>query len=202
MTLASPLCVALVLGCFLPQALRSQADVLSEVVLQQVASELPRPTSIAHAGDGSGRLFVTRQEGEMHVIDDGVVRDELFLDLRGRISCCGEQGLLGLAFHPDFVSNGFFYINYTDPDGNTVVARFRVSEDDPNIADPDSESLVLKVEQPSREHNGGQLAFGPDGFLYIGLGDGGPGGAGNPNAQQLGTLLGTILRIDVDSAEP
>ena len=202
MTLASPLCVALVLGCFLPQALRSQAEVLSEVVLQQVASGLSRPTSIAHAGDGSGRLFVTRQEGEMHVIDDSVVRGDLFLDLRGRISCCGEQGLLGLAFHPDFVSNGFFYINYTDPNGDTVVARFRVSEDDPNIADSDSESLVLKVEQPSREHNGGQLAFGPDGFLYIGLGDGGPGGAGNPNAQQLGTLLGTILRIDVDSAEP
>lgn len=102
----------------------------------------------------------------MHVIDDSVVRGDLFLDLRGRISCCGEQGLLGLAFHPDFVSNGFFYINYTDPNGDTVVARFRVSEDDPNIADSDSESLVLKVEQPSREHNGGQLAFGPDGFLY------------------------------------
>ena len=202
MRLVRFLCAGLALACFFPEVPRAQPDLLSEVVLRQVASGLFRPTSIAHAGDGSGRLFVARQQGEIHVIDDGVVKDALFLDLRGRISCCGERGLLGVAFHPDFLSNGFFYVNYTDPNGDTVVARFRVSEDDPNIADPDSESLVLKVEQPTSEHNGGQLAFGPDGFLYIGLGDGGPGGDGNPNAQQLGNLLGTILRIDVDAAQP
>lgn len=202
MTLASLLRASLALVCLFPQVLRSQSDLLSEVVLQQVASGLFQATSIAHAGDGSGRLFVTRQQGEIHVIDNGVVRGELFLDLRGRVSCCGERGLLGLAFHPNFISNGFFYVNYTDPRGDTVVARFRVSEDDSNIANPDSESLVLNVEQPTSQHNGGQLAFGPDGFLYIGLGDGGPGGAGNLNAQQLGSLLGSILRIDADSAEP
>ena len=170
--------------------------------LIEVATGLQSPTAIVNAGDGSGRLFVLEQPGRIRVIEDGQLLAEPFLDIGGEISSGGEQGLLGLAFHPRYDENGRFFINYTDPAGDTVVAEYRVSSADPNRADAGSERVVLRVPQPYRNHNGGGLAFGPDGYLYISLGDGGAGGDPEENGQDLGTLLGSLLRIDVDSGDP
>jgi len=166
--------------------------------LQEVATGLKRPVVITTAGDASGRLFIAEQRGLIRIIADGTVLAEPFLDLRSLISSGGERGLLGLAFHPDYQESGFFFVDYTDRAGNTVIARYRVT-DNPNIADPSSAAILLQVEQPFANHNGGQLAFGPDGYLYIGLGDGGAGGDPFGAGQDLGKLLGKILRIDVDS---
>ncbi len=181
--------------------LRAQQNPLEEVVLQPIVTELRRPTSVTHPGDGSGRLFITLQEGLIVVYDGTQALETPFLNLVPKVFCCGERGLLSIAFHPRYESNGLFYVAYTDRNGDTVVSRFRVSED-PNIADPDSEFVLLQIEQPRAEHNGGQLQFGPDGFLYIGTGDGGGSGDPDNRAQNLGTLLGKILRIDVDSGTP
>jgi len=149
-----------------------------------------------------GRLFVLEQRGVIWVIQDGVVLPDPFLDIRDRVeSSAFEQGLLGLAFHPQFLANGFFYVNYTRFGGDTVIARFSASAD-PNRADPGSELVLLVVDQPFANHNGGGLEFGPDGFLYIGLGDGGSANDPFGNGQSLDTLLGKLLRVDVDSAEP
>ena len=170
--------------------------------LTEIAAGLQSPTAIVNAGDGSGRLFVLEQPGRIRVIEDGQLLTEPFLDIAGEISAGGEQGLLGLAFHPRYDENGRFFINYTDPAGDTVVAEYAVSSANPNRADPGSERVILRVPQPYRNHNGGGLAFGPDGYLYISLGDGGAGGDPEENGQDLGTLLGSLLRIDVDSEDP
>jgi glucose/arabinose dehydrogenase len=128
--------------------------------------------------------------------------DTPYLDITDRVGSGGnEQGLLGLAFHPNYQVNGLFFVNYTDKNGNTVIARYRVTGD-PNVADPTGEMALLRVTQPFQNHNGGVLAFGPDGYLYAGLGDGGSAGDPQGNAQSLSTWLGKILRLDVDSAEP
>jgi glucose/arabinose dehydrogenase len=167
---------------------------------ERVVGGLARPIAAAHAGDGSGRLFLVQQGGSVRVLASGQLLAQPFLSIP--VSCCGERGLLGLAFHPDYPSNGFFYVSYTDSQGDSVVSRFEVSAD-PNRADPASEVVLLRVAQPESNHNGGHLAFGPDGYLYIALGDGGGGGDQHGtigNGQELGTLLGKILRIDVDSA--
>jgi glucose/arabinose dehydrogenase len=182
-------------------AAQAEAD-LPALALTQVATGLQSPTAIVHAGDGSSRLFVLEQPGRIRVIVDGELLSEPFLDISGQISAGGERGLLGLAFHPDYAENGQFFIDYTDAAGHTVVARYRVSTEDPNRADPASAGEVLRVEQPFANHNGGQLGFGPDGYLYVSLGDGGSGGDPQDNGQSLGTLLGTILRLDVDGTEP
>lgn len=168
-----------------------------KVELQQLATFDGDPIGIAHAGDGSGRLFIVLQDGRIMIYSGGSVLPTPFLDIRERVSCCGERGLLGLAFHPDYVQTGQFYVDYTDNNGNTRVSRFLVTAD-PDIADPDSEKPVIGIDQPFSNHNGGQLQFGPDGYLYIGLGDGGSGGDPFNNAQNLGELLGKILRLDVD----
>jgi glucose/arabinose dehydrogenase len=125
----------------------------------------------------------------------------VFLDIRGVVNSTGwEEGLLGLAFHPQYAKNGYLFVNYTaSPPRRTVVARYRVSASDPNKADPQSESMLLEIAQPYENHNGGQLAFGPDGYLYIAVGDGGGGGDPHGNGQNLATLLGSMLRIDVDA---
>jgi glucose/arabinose dehydrogenase len=160
------------------------------------------PTHITHAGDGSGRFFVVEQEGTIRVIDDGVVQETPFLDITERVDAGGERGLLSVAFPPGYADKGYFYVDYTDLNGDTKISRFRVS-DNPNIADPTSEQVILGIAQPYPNHNGGQLAFGPDGYLYIGMGDGGSGGDPENRAQNLGVLLGKILRIDVESgADP
>jgi glucose/arabinose dehydrogenase len=168
------------------------------ILLEQVASGLTQPIAVAHAGDSSGRLFIVQQTGEIRILSGGTLLPTPFLDLSALVSCCGEQGLLGLAFHPDYATNGFFYVDYTNLAGDTVVARYNVSAANPNVADPNSAQTVLTQNQPFANHNGGQLAFGPDGYLYIALGDGGSGGDPQDNGQNLETWLGKILRVDVN----
>jgi glucose/arabinose dehydrogenase len=165
---------------------------------QLVTDGLESPVGLDHAGDGSGRLFVLEQRGRIRILSGGELLPEPLLDITDRVGSGGnEQGLLGIAFHPQFTETGLFYVNYTDGNGNTQIARFSVSPDDPNRADPDSETQVLFVEQPYPNHNGGSLAFGPDGMLYLGLGDGGAGGDPHGYGQATGALLGKVLRIDV-----
>lgn len=164
---------------------------------QPVATGYTSPILLTHAGDGSGRLFVVEQPGVIKIIG----QDAPFLDIHSRVGDQGnEQGLLGLAFHPAYEENGSFYVNYTDNNGDTVIARYQVSAADPNRAEPDSEIVLLRIPQPYSNHNGGHLAFGPDGLLYIATGDGGSAGDPLGNAQNPFTLLGKILRISVDGA--
>jgi glucose/arabinose dehydrogenase len=169
--------------------------------LEPIVEGLALPVAIAHAGDGSERLFVVEQRGAVRIVADGALLDVPFLDLRDLVRSGGERGLLGLAFHPDYAVNGRLFVHYTDRDGTSVVAEALVS-DDPDHADPTSLRTLLTQPQPFANHNGGQLAFGPDGFLYIALGDGGGGGDPVGAGQDLSTLLGKILRIDVDSGTP
>jgi glucose/arabinose dehydrogenase len=149
-------------------------------------------------GDGSGRLFVAEQAGRIRIVEDGALVQRPFLDIRARISSGGERGLLGIAVHPGYPTDSRIFVDYTDLNGNTVVSSFRVSADDPDTADPDSETVILRVQQPFANHNGGGTVFGPDGMLYVALGDGGSGGDPQGNGQRLDTLLAKILRIDVD----
>jgi glucose/arabinose dehydrogenase len=167
--------------------------------LRPVATGLEAPLAITHAGDGSGRLFVVEQGGGIRIVQDGSLRSRPFLDLSDLTEASGEQGLLGLAFHPDYEANGRLFVNYTDNDGDTVVAEYRTDEDDPGSADPESARPLLRIDQPFANHNGGNLVFGSDGYLYIGMGDGGSAGDPQGNGQALDTLLGKLLRIDVDS---
>jgi glucose/arabinose dehydrogenase len=181
-----------------PTELTTRIGPFPVIQLEQVVPGLTQPVAVAHAGDGSGRLFIAQQTGQIRILSGGTLLPTPFLDLSALVSCCGEQGLLGLAFHPDYTSNGFFYVDYTNVAGNTVVARYTVSAQDPNVADPDSAQTVLTQQQPFSNHNGGQLAFGPDGYLYIALGDGGSGGDPQGNGQNLETWLGKILRVDIN----
>ena len=169
------------------------------VALMEIARGFELPVRITNAGDGSGRLFVVEQKGRIRIIKDGAVFDTPFLDLSERISCCGERGLLDVAFPPDYAAKRHFYVSYTDAEGATTFGRFRTTAD-PDIADPGSEEVVLVIDQPERSHNGGSMAFGPkDGYLYIGSGDGGRPGSHAERAQTRNILLGKILRIDVES---
>jgi glucose/arabinose dehydrogenase len=169
------------------------------IQLQQVASSFASPVTVTNAGDGSSRLFIVQQTGEIRILINGTVLPTPFLDIHELISCCGEQGLLGLAFHPDYGSNGFFYVYYTDLAGDIAIARYTVSQGDPNVADPESHYPILsQVHQPFSNHNGGQIAFGPDRYLYAGLGDGGGSGDPQENGQNLGTWLAKILRVDIN----
>lgn len=171
-----------------------------QITLTPLAIGLVEPVSITNAGDASGRLFVVERSGTIRIIKNGSIIATPFLDLTSAVrSTGGEQGLLGLAFPPGFGTSGRFYVNYTRTFGigDTVVAR-HVLTANPDVANPAGETL-LTVVQPFANHNGGQLAFGPDGMLYIALGDGGSGGDPSGNAQNLSTHLGKILRIDVES---
>ncbi|MPZ68352.1 MAG: glucose dehydrogenase [Actinobacteria bacterium] len=172
----------------------------ARIKLQPVASGFESPLLVTNAGDGSGRLFVVEQTGRIKTVSrKGRVSAEVFLDVSDRIVAGGEQGLLGLAFEPDYADNGRFYVNYTDVSGDTIVARYQVSND-PKRADPGSAEVILTVDQPYSNHNGGHLAFGPDGYLYVGLGDGGSGGDPHGNGQNPDTLLASILRLDVSGS--
>jgi glucose/arabinose dehydrogenase len=173
------------------------ADAEESITLEPVVTGLTGPVGITSAGDGSGRLFITLQAGQILVYDGVQLLPTPFLDISSLVSCCGEQGLLGLAFHPNYARNRFFYVNYTNAAGDTVIARYRASAAS-NVAKPQSARILLTIPQPFSNHNGGQLQFGPDGYLYIGTGDGGSGGDPQNNGQNLGTLLGKILRIDVN----
>lgn len=172
--------------------------------LEEVGSGFNRPLYLTFApGDASGRLFVVEQDGTIAILEDGKRQEPLFLDIDSRVgSPANEQGLLSMAFDPDYAANGIFYVYYTDNGGDTVVARYRVAAGNPNAANPDSEEVLLRVGQPYSNHNGGQLKFGPDGYLYISLGDGGAGGDPLNSGQDRSTLLGSILRIDVRADSP
>ncbi len=178
------------------------AGTLQITVDQLAASGLDHPVLVTHAGDGSKRMFVIEQPGQIKIVQNGQVLSTPFLDIRSKISYGGERGLLGLAFHPSYKANGYFYVNYTrSGDGATVVERYNVSSN-PNIASPTSAFTLLVIPQPYANHNGGSLAFGKDGKLYIGMGDGGSGGDPQNLAQNLDSLLGKMLRIDVNSGTP
>ncbi len=165
-----------------------------------VVDGFDRPLDLKHVNDE--RLFVVEQRGVIWVVENGERRPEPFLDIQQFVSDrANEQGLLGVAFHPNYNENGQFFVNYTDTQGNTVIARFVVSSD-PNLADPNSLRVILRVNQPHANHNGGGILFGPDGFLYIGTGDGGSANDPDENGQDLETLLGKLLRIDVTSKDP
>lgn len=172
------------------------------VSIQNFVSGLSSPVALAHAGDE--RLFVVEQGGRIKIIQPtGTVNATPFLQLPSSLlTTGGEQGLLGLAFHPDYASNGYFYLNYTNSSGDTVIARYSVSSGNPDLADSTSGSVLLTIDQPYSNHNGGTLQFGPDGYLYIGMGDGGSGGDPQNRAQNINSLLGKMLRIDVDGASP
>jgi len=169
--------------------------------VQLVAGGIDFLVGIEHAGDQNGRLFLVQQSGKILIYDGSQVLATPFLDLTNLVLFSGEQGLLGLAFHPNYSSNGFFYLDYVNQSGNTVIARYHASPGS-NVADPNSGQILLTQQQPFSNHKGGQLRFGPDGFLYIALGDGGSGGDPFNNGQSLDTLLGKLLRIDVDSGSP
>jgi len=176
-----------------------EAQVADQVRLVPVLPGLDNPVFVTHAGDE--RLFVIEQPGRILVARGGQRPERPFLDIAGRLSFGGERGLLGLAFHPAYARNGRFFVNYTRrPDGATVVAEYVVSPD-PNVAGTD-ERVLLVVPQPYSNHNGGMIAFGPDGFLYIGMGDGGAAGDPGNRAQNLHDLLGKMLRVDVDRGAP
>lgn len=164
-----------------------------------------RPVDFQHAGDNTNRIFVVEQAGIISVFpnNSAAASKKTFLDIQDKVNDGGnEEGLLGLAFHPNYETNGYFYVNYTATDPRrTVISRFSVSTSDDDAADAASEQVILEFDQPYSNHNGGQLSFGPDGFLYIAAGDGGSGGDPDENGQNRATLLGKILRIDVNHQE-
>jgi glucose/arabinose dehydrogenase len=167
---------------------------------QPILDGLYRPVDIQPANDGSGRLFIIEKKGAIRIFENGQLLDAPFLDITDRVNEGGnEMGLLGLAFHPDYEKNGFFYVNYTGAGGHTRISRFQASG---NSADKNSETVLLLIEQPFQNHNGGALAFGPDGRLYAALGDGGKAGDPFKNGQNTKSLLGKILRLDVTSGDP
>jgi glucose/arabinose dehydrogenase len=182
---------------------RAQATEPPTLALGTPVHGFSSPIGINHAGDGSNRIFVVEQGGRIRIVKAGVLQPTPFLDISGRISSGGERGLLGLAFPPDYVRKGYFYVNYTNPAGNTVISRIQRSASNADLADASSEQIILTVAQPFNNHNGGQLAFGPfDKMLYVGMGDGGSGGDPGDRAQNPAELLGKILRIDTETGRP
>jgi glucose/arabinose dehydrogenase len=168
------------------------------ITLESVASGFNQPLNIQHANDD--RLFIVEKGGRIKIINsDGSVNAENFLDISGQISTDSERGLLGLAFHPDYVNNGYFYVYYSKVNGDSQISRYSVDANNPDLADPTSELFLLDIQQPFSNHNGGCMAFGPEGYLYIGTGDGGSAGDPGNRAQNTTLLLGKMLRIDVDN---
>jgi len=181
-------------------ALGASLEASASTTLVPVLSGLSTPILVTNARDGSDRLFVVELGGVVKVLQPGDTSPTVFLDISPKVVADGERGLLGLAFHPQFSTNRRFFVKYTrSADGANVIAEYRVFLGDPNVADPSSETVFLLIPQPTKNHNGGMVEFGPDGFLYISTGDDASGaGPGNP-AQNIDQLLGKILRIDVDT---
>jgi glucose/arabinose dehydrogenase len=183
----------------------------AQLTTELVANGIDRPVFVTHAGDGSGRLFVIEQEGAIRIIDaDGNLLPTKFMDIDGTViggdSGGNEQGLLGLAFHPDYATEGAdgegkFYVNYTGSGADTRIAEYQVSDSDPNVADTGTARIVMFYDQPFSNHNGGWIGFGPDGYLYIASGDGGSGNDPGNRASRLNQFLGKIHRIDVDGGD-
>jgi glucose/arabinose dehydrogenase len=171
------------------------------LAVQEIASGLSAPLFLA-SPPGDARLFVVEQPGRIRLIRDGALLPRPFLDIAPLVGSGGERGLLSVAFHPRYAQNGYFYVNYTDLNGDTRIERYAVDVADPDAADPTSARLILGVDQPYSNHNGGLVMFGPDGMLYVGMGDGGSGGDPQGNGQSLNTHLGKLLRLDVDGGDP
>ncbi|RME42993.1 MAG: glucose dehydrogenase [Caldilineae bacterium] len=175
---------------------------LPPIALRPFANGFDEPVYLTHAGDGTGRLFVVERRGTIRVLEEGEVQPEPFLDIRPLVGSKGrEQGLLSVAFHPDFAANGRLFVNYTDTNGDTVIAEYRARPGG-SRADPATARVLLTLSQPYSNHNGGQLQFGPDGNLYIGTGDGGAANDPHGNGQNPSALLGKMLRLNVDFGEP
>jgi glucose/arabinose dehydrogenase len=193
---AATLFLALVL-----MSARAAAQGGTPLTLQPVLSNLSSPVLVTNARDGSNRLFVVEQPGRIRSLQPGATTPTVFLDITAKVLAGGERGLLGLAFHPQFHANRRLFVNYTrQPDGATVIAEYRVSETNPNLVDAATERILLVIPQPYANHNGGMIAFGQDGFLYIGMGDGGSSNDPQNRAQNVEELLGKMLRINVDEA--
>ena len=171
-----------------------------DLAVEVVAAGFSNPIHLT-APTGDARLFVVEQGGVIKIIANGQVLGGPFLDISSLVQSGGERGLFSMAFHPQYDTNGYFYVNYTDNGGDSRIVRYTVSGD-PNVADPNSAKLILSLAQPAGNHNGGQVAFGADGMLYIGFGDGGGGGDPQGHGQNINTLLGSLLRIDVDGGDP
>ena len=183
------------------QPVWASRDSPSIVLTPIIERGLERPVYLTHAGDGSGRLFIVEQPGRIRVVRDGRLLERPFLDIADRVRASGEQGLLGMAFHPRYTQNGRYVVNYVRAtDGMTVIAEFRVSPDPDRSAT--AEKILLAIAQPYPNHKGGMVEFGPDGLLYIGMGDGGSAGDPENRAQNGDDLLGKMLRIDVDQGSP
>jgi glucose/arabinose dehydrogenase len=170
----------------------------ASVKLTVVARGLISPVFATSPNDGTRRLFIVQKNGQIRILKNGAVLRGVFLNISALVSKGGEQGLLGLAFHPSFRTNHKFYVDYTDLAGNTVIREYRASTTNPNVVQAGSGRTILRIAQPYSNHNGGMIAFGPDGYLYIGMGDGGSGGDPGNRAQSTSTLLGKMLRIDVN----
>jgi glucose/arabinose dehydrogenase len=166
-----------------------------------VAQGLNQPVYVTAPG-GDERLFIVEQPGRIRIVENGKLVDKPFLDIRNKVGCCDERGLLSVAFHPQYRANGFLFVDYTDKNGDTRVERYSVSPADRNTADPATAKLILTIDQPYANHNGGLNLFGPDGMLYIGMGDGGAQRDPRGNGQNRNVLLGKLLRINVDRGEP
>jgi glucose/arabinose dehydrogenase len=185
-----------------PCQLKGPAPPFPEIQWVSVAKGFKAPLGLFHAGDGSRRLFIVEQQGTIQIWKNGRLSNKPFLDIQDRVTSGGEKGLLGLAFHPKFSENHRLFVNYTSPSKglHTVISEFTLG-DHPNKADKKSERILLTIPQPYPNHNGGNIVFGPDGYLYIGMGDGGSANDPHGNGQSLSTLLGKMLRIDVDKRE-
>ena len=181
--------------CFMTLLSYSQTDVLPTIELVEFATGLDNPIGIEHAGDS--RLFVVEQTGKIRIVDANGNHKSHFLNLTDKVLTDGfEQGLLGLAFDPDYDDNGYFYVHYTNLEGNNQFSRFSVNPHNPKKALPSSEVKFLEDDDPFSNHNSGQMKFGPDGYLYFALGDGGAGGDPFNNAQNISTIHGKMMRVD------
>jgi len=180
-----------------PQQTSTEPPVAATITTEQVASGFTQPTGIV-AAPGDDRLYIVEQTGTIKRVTPEQTDTQLFMDISSKVTVDGEMGLLGLAFDPNYTQNGYIFVNYIDKNQNTVIARYHT---DKNTVDIASEKVILQVDQPYTNHNGGDLAFGSDGFLYIALGDGGQAGDPHDNGQNLNSLLGKILRIDINTEE-
>jgi len=178
---------------------------VTSIAATRVASGLTQPLFVASPPDDLNRLFIVEKTGQIKILDlgSGATLATPFLNVGSEISTAGERGLLGLTFDPDFAENGYFYVNLINTVGDTEIRRYQVSAANPNQADPASETLIIQIDQPdATNHKAGWLGFGPDGYLYAALGDGGPANDPNGNAQNINALLGKILRLDVSAGFP
>jgi glucose/arabinose dehydrogenase len=175
---------------------------IPKIALNTFAQGFNQPLYLTHSNDNTGRLFVVERQGKIRIVKNGVIESQPFLDITSKVGSSGtEQGLLSVAFHPSYAQNGRFFVDYTNLSGDSVISEFKVSGN-PDIADSTSEKQILFADQPAENHNGGLLKFGPDGYLYIGFGDGGGGGDTYRNGQNLNSLLGGLLRIDINQGNP